>query len=99
MTNPRVPKQTVNNVQVTYRKQGDSHFFFGADRMSTGVMVGNKDLLKALDEVDRQLEKSLQDNHQITAKVSCTLKRNEVEKYLKDLPQAVLLWSINSWVR
>lgn len=85
------------NTQIAYRRQGETHMFMGADRLSNGVMVGNTDLLKAYDEVGRLLEAHLPANHEINASVRCTVPRDRIEQVLAAMPTCMTLWELDIW--
>lgn len=87
----------MTNTQLSYRRQGDTHMFMGADRLSGGIMVGDTDLLKAYDEVGRQLEVHLPTAHNISASVRCSIPRDKIVETLAPLQVAMLLWELDIW--
>lgn len=86
----------VVHTQVEYRKQGDAHWFFGRDRLSNGLLVGNKDFKIALTEMKRQLKESLE-----MADVKGTPKNTstdeELEKFLTNVGHHMTVWSVDSF--
>lgn len=85
------------NTQLAYRRQGDGHLLMGADRLSHGVMVSNKDLLTAINEAKKQLARNLENDHLIRASIECTIPDDQLEEALKPLDTAFLLFTINQF--
>lgn len=85
------------NTQVSWRRSGDAFILMGADRLSHGVMVANKDLITAINEVKKQLKVNLENDQMIRASVECTIPDDKLEEALKPLDQAFLLFTINQF--
>lgn len=82
--------------QVEYRKQNEAHWFFGRDRISNGLLVGNKDFQTALKDMKSQLKKSIE-----MADLKGTPKNDktdeDLEKFLTQVGHHMTVWSIDSF--
>lgn len=85
------------NTQVSFKRTRSGFMLMGSDRLSQGVMVGGSNLLEAYDQLGRQLEVALTENHNISASVRCTIDRKDFESYLEKLDAAVILFEIDTW--
>lgn len=84
------------NTQVEYRFQGDAHYFFGRDRLSSGVMVANKDFPEALKQLKKQLKESVEMND-ARGTPKCTLTDEDMEKHAKAMGHMMTLWNVDSF--
>lgn len=82
--------------QVEYRFHDDGHWFFGRDRLSNGVLVGNKDFQKALKDVKKQLKDAVKMSD-ISGTPVCTLGDEELEKTVVPMGRAMTLWVMDNF--
>lgn len=85
------------NTQLYYRRGKEDHSFFAGDKMSTGVMVKDKDFKTAFEKAETSLSQVLQKNYKISGSVRCDMNVDDLEKWLSSMPQACVLWHIEEW--
>lgn len=82
--------------QVEYRKTGDAHYFFGRDRLSTGVIIANADFPTALKDLKKQLKDSLE-MADVRGTPKCTLNDADLEKQATAMGHMMTLWLVDSF--
>lgn len=86
------------STQVEYRFHDEGHWFFGRDRLSNGVLVGNKDFKVALAEVKRQLKNAVKMSD-VEGVPVCTLSDEDLEKQVIPMGRAMTLWTMDEFGR
>ena len=84
------------SLQVEYKLRDGTHFWTGRDRLTSGVMVGNKDFDKSLADLKKQLKESLKANGEGGTPV-CTLSDADLAVSAAKMGHMMTLWNVDTF--
>jgi hypothetical protein len=84
------------SLQVEYKLRDGTHFWTGRDRLTSGVMVGNKDFEASLADLKKQLKESLRANGEGGTPV-CTQSDAELAVHTAKTGHCMTLWNVDTF--